>query len=423
MDNLDGFDLDRSVQRAWREFRERLADHIAKMADDEYLILNSPEEGQGNSSSSPYIQFCGFAATAVRCEVSSNAFLDERFMLSPSDEHELTGAGWHAPADADGHGSGNFYIDLERDHADQASAMAVGALRDVLGIAHPTFLQADAWDSDGPVTFDVGRAIRESPLRAAPALPEIVHPEDHEELSEWVDRTLAAHFDKPLIKDDDGDIPVRAGSALVFVRVKSNLPVVEIFAPLVKNITNRTRAAEVLSDLNRDKLFAKFFLNDDYVIARITIPAAPFVPEQLRDMLAHMSRIADQIDEELTERLGGQLPFFQTEPEPNDPNAESEGEGIDELAPELMAIIQLEAEGSTLSASEVASICGHDRDKILGFIRECSQQEIDWRKSAETAFGEGDREEAEACEIEAASWAASVSQLRAALRIVVVGDA
>jgi len=60
---------------------------------------------------------------------------------------------------------------------------------------------------------------------------------------------------------------------------------------------------------------------------------------------------------------------------------------------------------------------------ILGFIRECSQQEIDWRKSAETAFREGDREEAEVCEIEAASWSGSVSQLRAALRIVVVGDA
>ena len=73
-------------------------------------------------------------------------------------------------------------------------------------------------------------------------------------------------------------------------------PVVEIFAPLVKCIANRTRAAEVLSDLNRDNLFAKFFLNEDYVIAEIQMPASPFVPEQLEDMLAHMSRIADEFD-------------------------------------------------------------------------------------------------------------------------------
>ena len=54
MESLDGFDLDRSVQRAWGEFRERLADHVAKMVDDEYLQLESPDEGE-SSGSSPYL--------------------------------------------------------------------------------------------------------------------------------------------------------------------------------------------------------------------------------------------------------------------------------------------------------------------------------------------------------------------------------
>ena len=229
-----------------------------------------------------------------------------------------------------------------------------------------------------------------------------------------------------MVKDDDGDIPVRSGSALLFVRVKTTGPVVEIFAPLVKGITNRTRAAEVMSDLNGDNLFAKFFLNDDYVIAEIQMPASPFIPEQLEDVLAHMSRIADEIDEGLAERLGGRLPFFQDEVKStrrkSEPDEDDDADE-DELALELQAIIQIEAEGGTrLSASEVASICGHDRDKILGFIRECSQQEIDWRKAAEGALISGDREETEVCEREAESWATSVSQLRLALRIVVIGD-
>ena len=51
MESLDGFDLDRSVQRAWGEFRERLADHVAKMVDDEYLQLQSPDEGEASGSS------------------------------------------------------------------------------------------------------------------------------------------------------------------------------------------------------------------------------------------------------------------------------------------------------------------------------------------------------------------------------------
>ena len=36
------------------EFRERLADHVAKMVDDEYLQLESPDEGE-SSGSSPYL--------------------------------------------------------------------------------------------------------------------------------------------------------------------------------------------------------------------------------------------------------------------------------------------------------------------------------------------------------------------------------
>ena len=189
-----------------------------------------------------------------------------------------------------------------------------------------------------------------------------------------------------MVKDDDGDIPVRSGSALLFVRVKTTGPVVEIFAPLVKGITNRTRAAEVMSDLNGDNLFAKFFLNDDYVIAEIQMPASPFIPEQLEDMLAHMLRIADEIDEGLAERLSGRLPFFQDDAESTrrkaEPDEDDEADE-DELPPELQAIIQIEAEG---------------------------------------ALSSGDREEAEVCEGEAESWAASVSQLRLALRIVVIGD-
>lgn len=413
------------MQRAWREFRERLADHVAKMVDDEYLQLESPDEGE-SSGSSPYLQFCGYGGDAARCEASSNAFLAKRFHLTAADIEALVESGWQAPADEKNHGSSNFYVDLERDHADQAAAMAVVALRDVFGIAHPTFLSADAWNEDGQLSFDMGVVVHDEPVSAEPALPSIIHPGDRDELIELVDRTLTARFGKPLVKDDDGDIPVRSGSALLFVRVKSTGPVVEIFAPLVKGITNRTRAAEVLSDLNRDNLFARFFLNDDYVIAEIQMPASPFVPEQLDDMLAHMSKIADEIDEGLAERLGGRLPFFQDEAKStrrkSEPDEDDDADE-DELAPELQAIIQIEADGGTrLSASEVASICGYDRDKILGFIRECSQQEIDWRKAAEGAHSSGDREEAEVCEGEAESWAASVSQLRLALRIVVIGD-
>ncbi|MGZ5422796.1 MAG: T3SS (YopN, CesT) and YbjN peptide-binding chaperone 1 [Aeromicrobium sp.] len=420
MDNLDDFDLDRSVQRAWSDFRERLADHISRMVEDENLILSAPEGDEEIDAGVPYVQFCAFGEGAVRCEASSNEFLDVAFQLSADDEQALEDAGWNAPAPDDPHGSPNYFVDLDLEFADQAAAMAVVALRDVFGLAHPTFLDANAWNEEGPVVFDVGREVFDEP---DDELPLAVMPADRDELCDLVDRTLAAGFGSPPIKDDDGDIPVRAGSALVFVRVEEAVPIIEIFTPLVRGVTNRTRAAEVLSDLNKDKSFVKFHLNDDYVIAKIQLPAMPFVPQHLSDMLALMSEIADDIDSKLAEELGGRLPFFQDDGESTSRRSSGPNGEEDDLPRELQTLLELDADGTgALSAAEVAKICGHDRDKILAFIRKCSEQEIEWSKAYESALGEGDRDEAAACEHEGNAWAATVHMLRAALRVVVVGN-
>ena len=421
MDSLDGFDLDRSVERAWREFRERLADHIAAMVDDEHLTLSTPVDVTPNFGASPYLQFCGFGEVAVRCEVSSNAFLDDKFALSQADEVELVRSGWNPPDPDDAQASPNFFKDLNRDHADQAAAMSVVALRDVFGIAHPAFLEVDARDDDGPLGIYVGHAEAESDP-AVDDVPDLVIPADYDHLVELVDQVLTVRFGNPPVKDDDGDIPVRAGSALVFVRVQANAPIIDIFTPLVKGVTNRAKATELLSDLNRDKVFTKFFLNDDYVIAQIQLPAMPFVPEQLDDMLSHLSKVADDIDEPLAQELGGQLPFFQDDDVAERTSTDPRGEE-DPLAPELQTLLELDAEGTgSLSASEVATICGHDRDKILALIRTASEQEIEWSKSAEIALSEGDRQEADACVHEGDAWGATVRILRAGLRVVVIGD-
>ena len=87
MDDLDSFDLDRSVARAWDTFRERLADHIAQMADDDYLILNAQEDEHGSGEAgdphlTPYVQLCACGDGLVRCEASSNDFLSGIYRLS-----------------------------------------------------------------------------------------------------------------------------------------------------------------------------------------------------------------------------------------------------------------------------------------------------------------------------------------------------
>ncbi|WP_084385749.1 O-acetyl-ADP-ribose deacetylase [Rhodococcus sp. WMMA185] len=108
------------------------------------------------------------------------------------------------------------------------------------------------------------------------------------------------------------------------------------------------------------------------------------------------------------------LTVDQTEDDEDDPG----------LPPALMALIHLDPGGhGLLTAHEVATVCGHDRDAVLEYLKITQEREIEWRKSAETAIGEGDLEEADACEYELRAWARTYQSLRSALRVIALPDA
>ncbi|MEV0946546.1 O-acetyl-ADP-ribose deacetylase [Rhodococcus sp. NPDC049939] len=108
------------------------------------------------------------------------------------------------------------------------------------------------------------------------------------------------------------------------------------------------------------------------------------------------------------------LTVDQTEDDEDDPG----------LPPALMALIHLDPGGhGLLTAHEVATVCGYDRDAVLEYLKITQEREIEWRKFAETAIGEGDLEEADACEYELRAWARTYQSLRSALRVIALPDA
>jgi len=206
--------------------------------------------------------------------------------------------------------------------------------------------------------------------------------------------------------------------------------VVEVLAPLVRDITGRTRAAEVVADLNRGSSLTKFVLMDDTVFAVVALPARPFVPAHLRDMLALMFQTAHDHDDDLAKRLQGRRIVADAEPtietsESLDEDVRDDADADDddesnELAPELLTLLQLDPDGEgSVDAATAASVCGHDRDLILRLLRESEEQQIAWRTSADTAAADRDRDEAEACRREASGWGRTIETLRGALRLVV----
>lgn len=300
MSDVAGVDLDGSTARAWRSFQARLADYLAEMTDQDSLVIDIEVPESDVDGAAPYVQFAGFGETMIRAEVSGNRYLAERYELDEDQCQRITALGWSEPVD-DVEDAGNFSMHVSRAEADRLAVMSVRVLREVFAVAHPAFVIADGL-VDAPAPEEIPLAVDSDEALAT-------MPESHEHLCELVDATLAGVFGSPPEKDDDGDIPVWWGSCLVFVRVPVGVPVVELFSLVAVDVAHRKRAAFEVNVLNRDLRFIKFVLVQDRVFAHVHLPAAPFVPEQLRSMLTEMTRRLDEIDDDLLARVGGRRLF------------------------------------------------------------------------------------------------------------------
>jgi hypothetical protein len=421
MAEFAGFDLDRSTERAWSAFQARLADRVADLSDDEVVIVEvGSVVEEDDEGCAPYVQFCGWGGTLVRCEVSSNEYVDPRVRLDGTAVDAIVALGWDAPTarrDEDaGEGSANFYLDVERTEADRLAVMTTRVLRDVFAVAHPAFLHAgDLVPEPSPVP--------EEASVEAPA----TYPRDRDHLQALVDEALTPFFGHLPRHDGDDDIPVVSGSAMVFVRVLDDAPVVELFCPLVCEVADRDRAAFEVSVLNRDQRFLKFVLAEDDVMAHLYLPAYPFAPEHLRTMLGLMSRTVDALDDDLVARVGGLRMFEErdapaadgtgagADPVEDDPEAETEP-----MHPAMATLLQLDADSpGSVTPELAASVCAMDRDLILELITWNSEREKAWRRARDRAVLGGDSDEAEVCRGEIRHAEQTVDLLRRALRLVV----
>ena len=292
---------------AWAEFRRQLADHCAGMSDDDLLhieIEQAPDEDELYGAA-PYLQLLGWGEGAIRAEVCSNAFLDDRFLLSMPQEPQLAELGWNAPTygrdDEPDHGSPHWWADVELRDADRLAVMCVGALRDVFGCPHPAFLVVDGFEPTGFTAPEPGEDDEPEPEPEAA----IAYPHDRDELQEMVDGALGRVYGEPVKHDADGDVPIVLGDSVLFVIVSDDEPIVELFAELVHDVADLEAAEREVAVLNRDLMFGTCLVRDDRVLLRHRLCGAPFVPAQFRMVLSRVSSDLDRIAADLAVRVGG----------------------------------------------------------------------------------------------------------------------
>ncbi|WP_242676644.1 hypothetical protein [Rhodococcus sp. ABRD24] len=330
MSDVESSEFDRGVQRAWARYRSHLADRIAAIGPEDQLILESTYESDDIDGRVPFVQCQSTVGTdgiVVRCEIPDDLLLPPHRRLTGADAERLVELGWTRPA-RDPLGAGPdvddgpaFFVEQAPRWADRLAAMAVSVFRDTWGVPHPAFLDTQSFGDDLDVEWQQ-RA--ESVVAERPALDRhvAIQPRDTPHLRELIALTLTDLHGRAPEVDADGDIILRFGSALALVIANESTPEVQLWAPLVRDISGRTRASELITDLNRRWPYLRFALFEDRLRVMIDMLADPFVPQHLIEMVEHLSDFLSGVDEEFAAHFGGCLHFTPAQAVPaDDPSA------------------------------------------------------------------------------------------------------
>jgi hypothetical protein len=309
----DDFDLDRSTEQAWVDFAARLAEVLSMMDATEPLTVSTHD---GHEDLAGYVKFVAPSRDRLLALIPSNALLPDEHDLTSDQADELIGFGWEPPDPAAGdETTSHYWLSGSQARSDRLAAQAVIALRDVFGVHHPVFLASDVLAEilqAGPIDDDIDAALQPG-AALVPARPPddnaAILPANAIHLSQLVERVLAAMPEITPMRDAEGDLAIRVGSAMVFVRVPADAQEVLVFAPVVHDVEGRSRATEVLNDINSHARWVRFALLRDRVFVTMSILARPFVGAHLRQAIAEVCKVADGVDDLLAQSLHGRTTF------------------------------------------------------------------------------------------------------------------
>lgn len=287
------FDFDATQRSAWDEFTLRLDEVLSVM--DSSADLTISVDAPASVDPRPGIRFSMGEGASVRAFVTGSA----SGLATAEEARLLTALGWSGDDDA------TFHAEADQESVSELAELATTTLSTVFGVVHPVFLEPDQLSE-----------ILQGHAPWVPLIPrklsrkeKAVMPGNRKELDQLVDDELRRAFGHPPLRTVQGDVAIRVGSTMVLCRSTPDGAELVLFSPLVHDVVGRSRACEVLNDLNVESRYGRFALHRDRVFVQLSVPAQPFVPAHLHQALAALSKIADGIDDELATKLGGRTTF------------------------------------------------------------------------------------------------------------------
>ncbi|GAA0922952.1 hypothetical protein GCM10009557_91920 [Virgisporangium ochraceum] len=341
-------DLRTKVGEAWQEFGRALATALPVLPPGASVELTLDPTASGTDDAVYSVNVTASEATFIGFAVG-NSGLPPAYRLSRAAVGDLVALGWSPPGVIDGSGD-SFGLQLPHDEAAMLAVIVTRTMRDVYGAPHPAFLTYAVTGADAtPVqlpALGTARALLGGPLpppAVTAAEPVEEKPERSEEpeedgglvdpavllpLAERVQLVVARLLKtKPeqLQVDADGDIGIRAGSAMVFVRVRDNPPLIDVFSPVLTEIEPTERLYRKLSELTNRMPIGRLYCSNDTVWASVPVMGRDFQSSHLMLAVQVMTGLADELDDRLQGEFGGKRFYGDAEKSAQSPADERTG--------------------------------------------------------------------------------------------------
>lgn len=316
-------DLDAKVGQAWTDFQTALAEALSALPETVGAIeitLDPSAAGHGMAVYSVSVDLTD--PDQLRAYAVSNRMLPTEHLLPMKRLADIMAMGWQPPEVVPNSGE-RFGLALARSAVVPFAKIITRTLREAYGSPHPAFLLYTAADREGsaftdPPALGVARPVGEGGVDQLDFVDLNALP-----LSQRVALALSAMLNvapESLPVDADGDIGIRSGSAMVFVRVRDEPPLVQVFSPVLTEVKEHHRLYQKLSDLVHRMPIGRLYYEpqSSAIFAGITVMGRDFQASHLMLALEVMTRLADELDDKLRREFGGRR-FFGDPDESPDP--------------------------------------------------------------------------------------------------------
>jgi type III secretion system-like peptide-binding chaperone len=354
-------DLAAKVMEAWDEFGRALTLALPLLPVGARLELTLDPTASGVEDAYYAVSVTPTGGAQIQAYAVSNATLPREHRLSRTAIGELVALGWSPPGVLPGT-QARFGLTLPTAQAARIAAIVGRTLRDVYGVPHPAFLvymthpaahphpseqpggqpgerpekagEQPAGAGEQPAAVAVAEPVELPRLGAARPVAEDGQASGLPDLSTLplpakVAAVIAAMLNTTpdnLTVDTDGDIGIRSGSAMVFVRVRDNPPLIDVFSPVLTGVVATEQLYIKLSDLTHRMPIGRLYYASETVWASVPVFGRDFQPTHLMVAVQVMTGLADELDDRLHGEFGGRRFFAEGDASEDDADADSNGD-------------------------------------------------------------------------------------------------